>query len=66
MVTIRLNGEDRRFGAGDVAALVEQLGLDVNKIAVEKNREIVPRSAFADAPLREGDEVEIIQFVGGG
>ena len=49
-----------------LAALVERLGLDMRKIAVERNLEIVPRSAYAATELGEGDRLEIVNFVGGG
>ena len=46
--------------------LVEALGLDVRKVAVERNLEIVPRSLHATTALAEGDRIELVQFVGGG
>ena len=49
-----------------VAAFLERLGLPQRGVAVEKNREIVPRSAYAVTRLFEGDRLEIVQFVGGG
>jgi thiazole synthase/sulfur carrier protein len=49
-----------------VAALVDALGLDPRKVAVERNLEIVPRSAYLKTPLADGDRIEIVQFVGGG
>jgi thiamine biosynthesis protein ThiS len=62
-----INGEARDLqAAATVAALVEALGLDRRKLAVERNREIVPRSAYAVTPLAEGDRIEIVAFVGGG
>lgn len=62
-----LNGEKCAFGEiGDVAALVASLGLDVRKVAVERNLEIVPRSAYAATPVAEGDRIEIVHFIGGG
>ena len=64
---ISVNGEERRFeGVTDVAALVAKLGLDTRKVAVERNREIVPRSAYAATPLADGDRIEIVTFIGGG
>ena len=63
---ITLNGEERRIGAGDVAALVAELGLDSRKVAVECNLEIVPRSLYGDTALADGDRVEIVTFIGGG
>ncbi len=62
-----INGEERRFGdLGSVAALLEQLGIKGDRVAVELNREIVPRPRWSQTPLREGDRLEIVHFVGGG
>jgi thiamine biosynthesis protein ThiS len=62
-----LNGEARSFQAlGDVAALVAHLGLDARKVAVERNLEIVPRSAYGATALADGDRIEIVHFIGGG
>jgi thiamine biosynthesis protein ThiS len=63
-----VNGEERRFEAMalDVAGLVEALGLDGRKVAVERNLEIVPRSTYAATSLAEGDRIEIVHFIGGG
>ena len=64
---ISINGENRTFDAPiTVAALLAELGFDARKIAVERNREIVRRSAFADTALGEGDRIEIVHFIGGG
>ncbi len=67
MLTLTVNGEARNFaGPLSVLDLVQGLGLDMRKVAVELNREIVPRSTFARAVLRQGDIVEIVHFIGGG
>ena len=67
MPTIVLNGEPHPIVEGtSVAALVTALGLQPQQVAVEKNRQIVPRSAHADESLRDGDRLEIVTFVGGG
>jgi thiamine biosynthesis protein ThiS len=64
---IQLNGEPRTLADGlTIAALVEQLGLPLGKVAVERNLEIVPRSTLADVFLADGDALEIVHFVGGG
>ena len=64
---LQLNGEPREFdGPMTVASLVEKLGLDARKIAIERNLEIVPRSTYAGVALAEGDRLEIVNFVGGG
>jgi len=64
---LSVNGEVRGFErVGDLAALVAALGLDHRKVAVERNLEIVPRSAYAATALVEGDRIEIVHFIGGG
>ena len=63
---IQVNGEPRDTRAQTVLALVEELGLDVRKVAVERNLEIVPRSLHAATPVADGDRFELVQFVGGG
>ncbi len=64
---LTINGEERRFeDVADVAGLVQALGLDPRKVAVERNLEIVPRSTYAAVRLAHGDRLEIVQFVGGG
>ena len=63
---IQINGEPREVEAATILALVEELGLDVRKVAVERNLEIVPRSLHGATALAEGDRVELVQFVGGG
>ena len=62
-----INGEDREFaGVTTLASLVEQLGLKSDRLAIELNREIVPRSAWTGTKLEQGDRLEIVHFVGGG
>jgi sulfur carrier protein len=62
-----VNGETKDVaGATTIEALVTLLGLDRRKLAVERNLEIVPRSAFAATALANGDRIEIVAFVGGG
>jgi thiazole synthase len=64
---ITLNGETRRIEAPvSVRGLLEQLGLDPAKIAVERNLEIVPRGAYGQVGLSDGDRLEIVHFIGGG
>lgn len=67
LITLTLNGEPHRIALGSsVADLVRQIGLDPKKVAVERNLEIVPRSTLANVILAEGDNLEIVHFVGGG
>ena len=62
-----LNGEPRSLEAvGTVAELVAALGLESRKVAVERNLEIVPRSAYGETRLFDGDRIEIVHFIGGG
>ena len=64
---IILNGEGRDVEAAlTVAGLIESLGFDARKIAVERNREIVSRSAFGQTSIKDGDAFEIVHFIGGG
>jgi len=62
-----LNGEPASAPESvTVASLLAGLGLPQKGVAVERNREIVPKSAYAATRLTEGDRIEIVQFVGGG
>ncbi|OYX56761.1 MAG: thiamine biosynthesis protein ThiS [Brevundimonas subvibrioides] len=63
---IQVNGDTREVAARTVLALVEELGFDVRKVAVERNLAIVPRSLHAGTALEDGDRIELVQFVGGG
>jgi thiamine biosynthesis protein ThiS len=66
-LSVRINGEHRRVADGtSIAALIAELGLDAKRVAVERNLEIVPRSTFAEVEVEDGDEYEIVHFVGGG
>jgi len=65
-LTLTINGEARRTSAATIAQLVGELELKPEKVAVERNGEIVPRSTLAEAALADGDVLEIVHFVGGG
>jgi thiazole synthase len=66
-VTISVNGEHKRVAAGlSLADLATELGLVPEKVAVERNLEVVPRSTLAQVCVEDGDEIEIVHFVGGG
>lgn len=66
-ITLSVNGEKRSFAAPlTVAILLEQLGLEARKVAVERNLEIVPRSTYGMVRLLSGDRLEIVHFIGGG
>jgi sulfur carrier protein len=66
-ITIRLNGEPY-FIEGDarLTTLIETLKMKPTRIAAELNRSIIPKADYAKVTLREGDELELINFVGGG
>ena len=53
-------------GGISISAMLGELGLDARKVAVERNREIVPRSNLGEVAVAEGDAYEIVHFVGGG
>jgi len=64
---IRVNGEHRRVMGGiSLVELLNELGLDPLRVAVERNLAIVPRSALAQTCVEDGDDYEIVHFVGGG
>ena len=67
-LSVRINGEHRRVPGGiTVAQMVnDELGLDPHRVAVERNLEIVPRSTLCDVCVEDGDDFEIVHFVGGG
>jgi sulfur carrier protein len=64
---IQLNGEDREVAASaTLAALIASLGMQADRIAVELNGDIVQRGKWAETPVRDGDKLEVVHFVGGG
>ncbi|MDE0074926.1 MAG: sulfur carrier protein ThiS [Gammaproteobacteria bacterium] len=66
-VTIRLNGKAREVGADiTVSGLLDELGLVPGMVVVERNREILARESYATVRLSEGDQLELVHFVGGG
>lgn len=66
-LSITVNGESRRVVAGmTIAALALELGLEPARVAVERNLEVVPRSTLGDVKVEDGDDYEIVTFVGGG
>ncbi|OYW47118.1 MAG: thiamine biosynthesis protein ThiS [Sphingomonadales bacterium 32-68-7] len=66
LLNLTVNGEPRRSSANTLAALIGELGLKPEKVAVERNGLIVPRSTLSEAPVADGDVLEIVHFVGGG
>lgn len=61
-----INGEARNLTAVTLEALIEELGMKGDRVAVEVNREIVPRERWKATALKDGDRLEIVHFVGGG
>lgn len=66
-IAITVNGDERSVPNGlSVEGLLEHLGLVGGKVAVERNKEIAPRSQFSQSMIEQGDTIEIVRFVGGG
>lgn len=66
-MNITLNGDPKEINAGlSLQALLLSLSLNPLKVAVERNREIVPKSTFDSVALCDGDVLEIVHFIGGG
>jgi thiamine biosynthesis protein ThiS len=66
-VKLQINGEAKSFdGPLTLAALISQMALKPDRVAVELNRDIVPREQWAQTNLADGDRLEIVHFVGGG
>jgi sulfur carrier protein len=71
-MNLYINGEARTFAdpatpaAFTLAALIESLAMKSDRVAVELNRDIVPRNRWPETPLKDGDRLEIVHFVGGG
>ena len=65
-MTLTINGEPQVSSAETLGALVAGLGMKPDRVAIELNREIVPRDQWPQTPLHDGDRLEIVHFVGGG
>ena len=66
-IDVVINGQARKIEEGTtVSVLLDQLGLGERRVAVERNREIVPRAEHASTILVAGDRLELVTFVGGG
>lgn len=67
MIQIVVNGESREVPQGSgISALLVQLGLPNDRVAIERNLEILPRSQWASTNVEQGDRYEIVHLVGGG
>lgn len=66
-ITITINGEKHTLDAPQTATtLLQQLSLDPDKVAIEQNRTIISKSQYNNTNISEGDNLEIIHFIGGG
>ena len=62
-----INGEDRQFDSvSNISSLLERLGMKPDRVAVELNRDLIPRDRWPSTHLSDGDKLEIVHFVGGG
>ncbi|HMV12758.1 MAG: sulfur carrier protein ThiS [Nitrosomonas sp.] len=67
MIQLIINGEPQQFESSlNLQQLLENMGLQNKRIAIEHNGEIIPRSRFSDYIVTEGDRLEIVVAVGGG
>ena len=67
MITVTINGESKEIPGGlTLAQCLEWLGMPADRVAVERNLEIVPRSGWDSTPVSAGDRLEVVHFVGGG
>jgi thiamine biosynthesis protein ThiS len=66
-VRVRVNGEELDLPEGaSIASVLERLEIQTPRVAVERNREIVPKASYASTALAAGDVLEVVEFVGGG
>lgn len=66
-MVLRINGESREVPQLEtLSALVEHLDMKADRLAIELNRDIVPRERWGSTALKDGDSLEIVHFVGGG
>ena len=61
-----LNGEERDVASQYIAGLLDELEIGSKKVAIEQNKQIVPRDSYLEALISEGDSIEIVHFIGGG
>ncbi len=64
---VTINGERKEVPEGlNVAALLDHLGMSQDRVAIERNLDILPRALWNETPVQPNDNLEIVQFVGGG
>ena len=61
-----INGDERQLSAQTLSALIQELGMKSDRVAVELNRQIIHKDRWPDTYLKDGDRLEIVHFVGGG
>jgi sulfur carrier protein len=72
IMNLHINGDEHAFADPappaqfTLASLIESLSMKPDRVAVELNRNIVPRDRWSHTPLKDGDRLEIVHFVGGG
>ena len=66
-LSVRVNGEHRRvMGPMTISELLREIGLDPQRVAVERNLDVVPRPSLGEIQVEDGDRYEVVHFVGGG
>jgi sulfur carrier protein len=65
-IRLVINGEEQTRGSATLESLIAELAIQSDRVAVELNREIVPRAQWSATALHDGDHLEIVHFVGGG
>lgn len=63
---VKINGEEINAAGKTLTAYLQEAGYNMQRIAVERNQEIVPKAKYEETILEEGDSVEVVSFVGGG
>ena len=63
---VKVNGEERDIAGKTIAEYLATTNYDMKRIAIEQNGDIVPKAAYAETVLADGDSIEIVSFVGGG
>lgn len=63
---VMINGEALPAAGKTLAAYLEEAGYPLNRVAVERNGDIVPKAGYQETVLRDGDTIEVVRFVGGG
>jgi len=66
LMKIVLNGKETETGAVTVEALIEELDIRPGRVAVEVNLRVIKKCDYSTSEVKEGDQVEIVNFVGGG